>query len=357
MRARASSLLSRRVAPDRESLLLVLTDAEGTIGLGEASPLPPFSREDAAACKRALAGVHERLGEADDRAPAAESISLLLQRIAGDLDAAPAARFALESALLDLLAKRRGLSVAELLGGPRPYREVAVNGLLVADPVDDLADRAVALAAAGLSALKIKLRARTDAGFARELAALREVRRRLPISFELRLDPNAAWPRDVARERLAALAPIAPRFVEQPVAPEHLLALGRCAVPWAADESLALPGLADALLDAPGCGALVLKPAILGGLLPARDLALRAAARGLGVVVTHLFDGPVAMAAACELALSLPRAPLACGLDPHDRLDAFPPIAIPQLARRGLLSAAPSSGLGIPPSIASSWTT
>jgi L-alanine-DL-glutamate epimerase-like enolase superfamily enzyme len=168
------------------------------------------------------------------------------------------------------------------------------------------------------------------------------VRARLPLPFEIRLDPNAAWTLDEARRRLAALGPVAPSFVEQPVAAGDLHRLGEHAVPWAADESLADPELAERLLSARGCAAFVLKPPVLGGLLRARALALRAAERGIGVVVTHFFDGPHAMAAACELALSLPARPLACGLAPHDALGG---VTVPQLASPGLVR--PSGGVGL----------
>jgi o-succinylbenzoate synthase len=313
-----------------------LSDDAGHEGTGEASPLPPFSREDASACDRALFGMAERLGDVDDAARPTDAIATALARLGRSLDAVPSARFALETALLDLIAQRRGLSVAACLGGPPRYELVPVNALLLPDPLSTLADRAAALAVRGFRAIKVKLRARDEAGFARELQALGEVRERLPLPFELRLDPNAAWDEDLARRRLAALVPIAPSFVEQPVAADRLHRLGECALPWAADESLADPTLVEALLSSRGCAAFVLKPAVLGGLLRARELALRAQERGIAVVVTHFFDGPVAMAAACELALSLPHPPLACGLAPHDALSAFAPagsgLDVPQLA-------------------------
>ena len=197
--------------------------------------------------------------------------------------------------------------------------------------------------------MKIKLRARDEAGFARELSALDAVRDRLPSPFEIRLDANAAWPLDVARRRLEALAPIAPRYVEQPVAAGSLHRLGACAVPWAADESLADPALVAPLLSSRGCAAFVLKPAILGGLVRARAIALRAAERGLPSVVTHLMDGPHAMAAAAELAVSLPEPHLAAGLAPHEDLPAFlagfGALSVPQLASP--LSVRSSGGPGL----------
>src|SRR5262249_23236675 len=234
------------------------------------------------------ARVHERLAPLDASAPAAEAVDAALRPLGRALDALPSARFALETAVLDLLAQHRGVSVAACLGGSnRAYASVPANALLLPEPLATLAERAAALAAEGFAAIKVKLRARDEAGFARELAALGEVRAALPPPFELRLDPNAAWTQDEARRRLGALVPIAPRFVEQPVAPGGLHLLGTAAVPWAADESLAGGEPIEALLSSRRCAAFILKPAILGGLLPARALALRAQARGIDVVVTH----------------------------------------------------------------------
>ena len=333
--------------PARPSLWIEIKDAEGTSGWGEASPLPPFSRDDVATCASALERLFPRLDDLDEARPIDAAITTAFAPILADLVATPSARFALETALLDLVARRRGISIAALLAGGSAARETATNALLIAEPPDALADRATALAALGFAAIKIKLRARDEAGFDRELTALHEVRRRLPLPFEIRLDPNAAWRLDEARRRLQALAPIAPRYVEQPVFPDALVDLGRCDVPWAADESLANLTDLPQLLGDPGCGALVLKPAILGSLLVARDLAIQARAHGKDAVVTHLFDGPIALASAAELALSLPAPALAAGLDPHDRLGDWPPVVVPQLARRGRVIAAKTPGLGL----------
>jgi L-alanine-DL-glutamate epimerase-like enolase superfamily enzyme len=349
MRILAESL--QRSSRQRPSVLLWLHDEAGRIGVGEASPLPPFSGEDADGCARVLTRARDHLGPLDDDAPPAAQVTAALQPFGRALDAVPAARFALETALLDLIGQRRGVSIAACLGGPSTYDRVPVNALLVAPPLDTLAERAAAVAARGFTTLKIKLRATDEDGFARELAALHEVRARLPLPYELRLDPNAAWAEDVARRHLEALAPIAPRFVEQPVAADRLHRLGACAVPWAADESLVHPELVERLLTAPGCAAFILKPPVLGGLLRARDLALRAQERGIGVVVTHFFDGPHGMAAACELALSLPERPLACGLAPHEMLDAwradFGGLDVPQLDQPGFIRSSGGPGLRV----------
>ncbi|WP_437960151.1 enolase C-terminal domain-like protein [Sorangium sp. So ce119] len=356
MRVAAASLELVELEGARRGLVLSITDEDGRVGVGEATPLPGFSPESADDDQRALAELPGALGPIDlprdapaaGAAPAATVLAIqrALAPLSSRLRGAPAARFALETALLDLLGQRLGVPVSACLGGHRRYEEVQVNGLLTTSAaLPEMLDRARALAGRGVGAIKVKLRSRGQEGFARDLEALRALRREHP-AVELRLDANAAWSLDEAPRRLGLLAPLRPRFVEQPVAPELLHHLGACEVPWAADESLAVEGMPERLLDAEGCAAFILKPAMLG-LLRAHELGCRAQARGLDAVVTHLFDGPIALAAACELALSLPRAPLACGLDAHAGLEAWPAVRVPQLREGGLIGPSDRPGLGV----------
>lgn len=331
----------------RGGLLLELVDDAGLVGLGEASPLPGYSPDDIDGCDRALCDVHERLrevpSEPDDAAAAVEAA---LAPLTATLDAVPAARFALETALLDLLGQRSGRSIAALLAAPAmPLTIVARSGLAGTASDPELLRSTARLLARGLRVVKVKLGG--PGAFERELRGLERLRSELGGAFVLRLDANGGFPLSEARERLAQLAPLAPMWIEEPCAGEELLRLGRAPIGWAADESLQHRALVAPLLDAPGCAAIIVKPAIVGGLLAARKLALAALARGHEVVVTHLFDGPVALAAVAELALSLPGvAP--CGLDDHGGLDAFPDVEIPQAPRGAAeIVASGRPGLGI----------
>ena len=82
---------------------------------------------------------------------------------------------------------------------------------------------------------------------------------------------------------------------------------------------------------------------VLGGLSHCLELGRRARALNLGVVVSHSFDGPVALAAAAALALALP-AGIAQGLAPHAGLSAWPPIPLPIVGAK--LQAWSGAGLG-----------
>lgn len=319
----------------RHGFLVRLHDADGRFGVGEASPLPSYSPDDGANVPAILERVAAALRDVGDDA---SSIDLALAPFEDVLAPAPASRFAIETALLDLAGKRQKKPVSQLLSD-RPNERVAVNGVLGMDgDADAWLAAALALVERGIRVLKVKVGRGLD--FRDELLQLAVLRARIPADVELRLDANGALGVDV-HQRLAQLSPLRLRFVEEPVHGEALVLLGTCDVPWAADESLADPRIAARVLEAPGCGALVLKPALLGGLWRCKKLAEKAADRGIGVVVTHLFDGSVAHAACCELALSLER-PLACGLDRHEGLGA----PSEHLAVPGFVTATGRAGIG-----------
>lgn len=317
----------------REGLVLTLRDGDGHVGQGEASPLPGHSTETFAEVTRALLDVVPRLGEVS------EEVGEVLARFPA-LDALPSARGALEVAVLDLLARRAGVPLAAQAG--HDAGRVGCNAQPGALLDDDVAARCEEAVARGFDVLKLKVGADD---FTQERKVLAALRARWP-EVTWRLDANGAWTLDEARRRLDALDGLGVAYVEQPCA--EVFALGERAVPWAADEALLDAGARARLLgDADarrGCAAVVVKPTALGW-RAARETARAAGALGLGVVVTHLLDGPVALAAACELARSLPSA-WACGLDRHAGLDAWPAVAVEQV-RGPWVGRATGAGLGL----------
>jgi o-succinylbenzoate synthase len=327
---------------EREGILLRLTDEEGRTGLGEASPLPGYSQDTAAECARTLSdlpveAIRPRLPE--------EPLETWLESATRLVDPqTPAARFALETALLDLAAQEERVSIAELLRGGPPDRPVPLAALVQEDEPAAAVEEVARILERKIFTIKIKIGRRGQ--FERELERVREVRRAFGSACRLRLDANGAWDLVESSERLRALASLEPEFVEQPVIPYLLLKMGPSPVPIAADETLSLPGAAERLSLVPACRVFVLKPAVLGGFLPTLRIARIGKARRLGLVVTHLFDGPVALAAAAELACALPAEPLACGLDLHAGLSIWPETPVPQI-RGNEIRPSLHPGLGI----------
>lgn len=300
------------------------------MGQGEASPLPGHSPDELELVRAALArepwAVIDPL---DEKAPLLPQIRHAVEGIDASL---PSARFALETALLDLAGQRLGRPVHDILAGGDPTGTVAVARLI------DARDRAGALASArralhrGIRTLKIKV----GNDWPEELALLHALRTELGDDVVLRVDANGTMPPGEAVERLAALADIRPEYVEEPVPIEALDALAGepLAVPVALDESLRGPEgerRMSRLVQAGLCRFVVLKPTVVGGVLRCMDLARWARAGGAEPVVTHTFDGPVAMAAAAALAVALPPPRRAAGLDRHGALRAWPDVDLPML--------------------------
>jgi o-succinylbenzoate synthase len=329
----------------RRGVLLRLVDRAGRVGLGEASPFPArveSPEEDVLACDEALAEAIPALGGMD---PVERLDGLALP------DAVPpAARFALESALVDLAAQARGLRAADWLAGGRAFRDpVIVNALIAgadAEAVRAGAEEALAL---GYETFKLKV---GFAGVGEDTERLESLRRTVGKAARIRVDANGAWSPEVAREALRELERFDLEFVEDPIAVgsvddvADLGALrGSSPVPIAVDEATARPPLIAEVLEQKAADRLVLKPAAIGGLLASRRLAGAAHRLGIGCVVTSNLDAAVGLAASLHLAASLEGELAACGLGTASWLARD--VATPLPVRGGRMHLPEGAGLGV----------
>jgi o-succinylbenzoate synthase len=315
----------------------IVVSGEGRRGRGEAFPLEHFGTESLASAERALRGLSL---ETVDQVEAVE-------RQLEPLSSTPAARFAAECALLEWLALGRGVPVAALFGAYRPV--VPVNALIDGRDAEALAEDAARAVGQGFKTLKVKVGARSVSVDAQRLLA---VRQRVGPSIAIRIDANGGWSEGVARSTLRGLASLDLEVCEQPVAAHDVEALRRVSalvpIPVAADEVLSDASRWARVLEVdpkPAAQVLVLKPAVLGGLLPALSLARAAASRGVPAWVTTLMDGPIARAAATHLAAALPASPYAHGLSTVEWFadlapDAFTP-------RSGAIELPATAGWGV----------
>ena len=309
-------------------------------GLGEASPLPGYSPDSIEESAQALGALNIAALEAamhiEPTRAALRAVAQLLPR------SLPAARMAMETAALDLLARQRDLPAAALLGAePGARRPLAY---LLGTPGPYGLEVTSQAKLAGYQHFKIKL---GRAGhFDTELAAVRELRRTLGALPRLRLDANQAWSQAEAQAACTLLEPLDIEFIEEPCKP--LTGAFRSPVPLALDESR--QGLQaeelETLARCTGASVVVLKPMVLGGLSDCLDLAGRARSLGLAVIISHSFDGPVALLSAAALARALPSR-AAQGLAPHPGLRAWPEVPLPIVD--GALQGWSSPGLGLAP--------
>jgi L-alanine-DL-glutamate epimerase-like enolase superfamily enzyme len=227
-----------------------------------------------------------------------------------------AARHALESALLELEARKLGVPSWQVLGRALG-RTTPVVTLEAAALVDQQALPA-SLEAAGRSiergfrTLKLKIgREPVERIVERVLA----VERAFP-GVRVRLDANWTLSRDEASALSQSLRSSAVEFLEEPF---EGASSSELELPLALDESLQDPGFD---VSSARASVLVLKPMLLG---LARCLELAEAAPSTSkLVISHCFDGPHAMATARALALALGSGRPADGLGGHAVLAAWP---------------------------------
>jgi o-succinylbenzoate synthase len=298
---------SQRSFSTRKSLLFTLDDGAGMTGLGEASPLDGYGPDTFGEAQAALAGLSRAvLAAAVDAPELARGLALLPPLPAS-------ARFAVECALAHLSARRRGLSLDEMLSalagssapGPAPPHAALV------ELGSDL-DRELAHARrSGARTFKAKIGLDAE----RELSLHSELLEKLHDREVVRLDLNRAA---IAPELLPRFADPRLEFVEEPFA--ELPEPRSLPVPVALDESVVrAPERVRHWVEARALAALVLKPMTLGlvGTLGWVEAARRA---DVPVVISHCFDGSVAFAHYHALARAIGPQRFAMGIGAHPGL-------------------------------------
>ncbi|WP_254049796.1 galactonate dehydratase [Novosphingobium sp. TH158] len=214
----------------------------------------------------------------------------------------------LDQALWDLLGKRLGLPVWQLLGGC-VRQKVPVYAWIGGDRPHDVATAARQRQDQGFGA--VKMNATADMGWLdsprsldasiERLVAVRE------LGMDVGLDFHGRVHRSMARQLIRAVEPHRPLFVEEPVLSEHLEALAEVtrgsAVPIALGERLYSrwdfkPFLAGGLVD-------IIQPDLshAGGISECRRIAAAAECHDVALA-PHCPLGPLAFAACVQIAVT-----------------------------------------------------
>lgn len=346
---------ARRLLHVREGWLLKLHLSDGRVGHGEAMPHPFCPASELEQTDAALREVRAKLEGVALPSDLADIESLVDEP--SPLRRAPAARHAVECALLDALAQVRGVPMSALLRPSESASQqatIVVNALLTEESPEALAVEARRAVESGFGTLKVKvgLGARVDE------ARLQAVREAVGHEVRLRVDANGGWSVEEAREALHQLSRFGLELCEQPVAAHDVAGLrtlreeGACRI--AADEAVVSEAAARELVpggDAAAADVLVIRPMVLGGLLPALRTAEWAKARSVAAYVASGLDGVHARAAAAQVAAAMGEGELAHGLgvDALFQPSSSSPYAKadPYAAVRGRVALPSGAGLGM----------
>ena len=308
------------------------------VGLGCAAPDAKVTGESVEASTRALIAAAPALVGGDPR---------FRRRLLAELDPtlrdAPAARAALDMALLDLLGKVANLPVWALLGGVRD--SIKTSCTVTMDTPEAMLREAERLVGLGFSSIKIK-GGHSPGG---DAEILRTIRRSCGPDIGLRFDANQGYSKADALSFARHLGDVRLQVFEQPTRRGESTALkavtDTVASPVMADESLI--DLADALRLAKGdlVDMLNVKLMKVGGIDAAAAVDAIARAAGYPVMVGCMDESALSIAAGLHFALSRPVAPLA-DLDGHLDLLEDPGDGAVTL-HRGVLRPVNGPGLGL----------
>lgn len=268
----------------QRSAVVRITDQDGKVGLGNIDPSPGYSVETIEQSLNALA---------DTLGPAAlgqetGNIHCLTAHLDQKLDHFLDAKAAIEMAATDLIGRRHGLCVSDMLGGS-VIKEASFNGWIGIVSPEEAAAEVTRWYEAGWRSTKIKIGGDIYADRDRVAA----VRRATDPNFKIRVDANAGYTVDQAIALGKMLEPYNLELMEQPVAADDFEGLRQVRnavnIPIMADESITDFASLIKIIQMGSADIVKLKVMKQGGFLKTSRMLATAEAAGLGVVIGHGF--------------------------------------------------------------------
>jgi len=269
----------------------LITTNDGLIGLGETAPIPGADGPGIELLGREIA---DWSAQAEGKVP---------DELVATLDAAalsPLARFAVHTALVDLISSAAELPLAQYLRAGSPG-SVAVNALVTATNPGAVHSQVGELVDADVRAIKLKVGAVAPTADVTRIIAASEA---AGPNVELRLDANGTWDRETTERVLGRVGQHRLSYIEDPT--PNPAEFGDISESTGVPVALDL-GAADDLnevLDTSRVSVLVIKPAAIGGVDRILDLARERT--DLDIVVSSSIDREIALSAAIHVAAALP---------------------------------------------------
>jgi L-alanine-DL-glutamate epimerase-like enolase superfamily enzyme len=266
----------------REMVLLRIRSKSGVEGLGEGVPL-------------SLRGGAE-LEVVADELEAWGSKAREVGTGFAPLPRSGPARCAVLTAVADASAREAGLPLHAFLSPGSTARGIRCNATLISGDAESVASDARRWSEDGFEDFKLKVG--PDSG----VEQVRAVREAVGEDARIRLDANGTWPTSRAAEFISRIEPFDIELVEQPVPSlEGMASLRRqTGIPLVADEAVSSEAEAAEAARLDACDAVTVKLSKTGSLDP--TLGGR-----LPTYLSSALDGPVGIAAAAHVAVTLPR--------------------------------------------------
>lgn len=302
---RASLYIKRKKITSRQGFILILSTSEGVKGYGEITPLPGLNTETNTKAFRQLQNTCTQL-------PSLDQIITDLNngQICDFMNLYPSVRFGLESAIIDLIANQNGISPARVLESQNNCRHVKVNGLITLE--DNFQSEIQYFLQRGYQTVKIKLGQEPVNLEIQKILSLHEL---IDNKMKIRIDINQNWTLSQAEEFYKGINNLAIEYIEEPLQdakklPELFKLTG---MPLALDESIQQIEEFSDFFD--WCTAIILKPAIIGGVLKTQEYIKLASKHGVKSIISDTFHTSIGITMLVNLSALAGADKTAMGLD------------------------------------------
>ena len=293
-------------------------------GWGEAAPLTGFSEEVLKEVHYTLEGFHQAIdGESFDKD---ELLSLAEIHTTGN----PSTRFAIETALYDLLSQEAGKPLALYLNS-HAHTEVAVNGI-----------SGIHMARDGYKVMKVKVGFRNIFDEIEQMVMLTQS---FGKDIVFRLDANGAFDLPQAIRFCKEMEAFNIDYMEQPLPAEELADLAELSyhtkIPIAVDESLTNFNSAEKIVEEQAADVFIIKPMLSGGFSESKKIIQLAREENIRIVITSSLETNIGRMACLHLAAAN-EITEACGLGEFLKEDTEAPSI-----EKGMIQLPDIPGLGL----------
>ncbi|MBZ0200764.1 MAG: o-succinylbenzoate synthase [Ignavibacteriaceae bacterium] len=269
---------------ERKGFLITIKDERGNKGTGDCAPFPEFGSESYDEAFETIENFNGKLF-IDDK-----NIYKTIRYSLKQFDNLPALKHGLEQALVNYYCSKNNVSLNEALN-VKSNKTVNINAAIGFLSPEQTKQKAKQLIAAGFKTIKLKS-GRAD--FNKDLECIAAVRN-LSEEIKIRIDVNGKWSLEEAQRHFKELGKFNIEYVEQPVSNiKYFAALKRITtIQLAADESVRTFTEAIDIITNKYADVLILKPMLLGGIVPLLSICEAALKNKIKCVVSSSFESVV----------------------------------------------------------------
>lgn len=298
----------------QQSFVLVRVEfTDGSFGIGEGTSIGGLSY-GVESPESILSAIHSYIGPVLSRDDG-DNVNALIAKMARYVRGNEIARSAVEMALWDGLARRRGVSVADLFGGAQRQSIPVAWTLASGDGARDIEEAQEMLDRRRHRIFKLKIGKRS---VREDLDHVGAIAKAVGDRASIRVDVNQAWSLHDARYGAAGLQDLGVDLIEQPLCARDRNGMAELTaghnIAIMADETLNGPADALDVANRRAADVFAVKVAQSGGLKPARDVCAIADAAGLGLYGGTMLESGVGSAAALQMFATLDRMDWGCEL-------------------------------------------